>query len=167
MKLAGILSSCRCSGAAISWWTVWSGVVYGERWTHAWQRKGLLPFCYFLSVLSFFWVLLVRLGNLLGWLSMNFWLNSERCFKVINAVACCLLFQFVNELVRVAAPGGTIIIVTWCHRDLSPSEESLKPKEKELLRKICDAYYLPAWCSTADYVKLLESLSLQVLSFIL
>lgn len=69
--------------------------------------------------------------------------------------------KFVNELARVAAPSGTIIIVTWCHRDLSPSEESLKPKEKELLRKICDAYYLPAWCSTADYVKLLESLSLQ------
>lgn len=62
-----------------------------------------------------------------------------------------------------AAPGGTIIIVTWCHRNLLPSEESLRPEEKELLNKICDAFYLPAWCSTADYVKLLESLSLQVI----
>lgn len=69
--------------------------------------------------------------------------------------------KFVTELTRVAAPGATIIIVTWCHRDLSPSEESLNPKEKELLRKICDAYYLPAWCSAANYVQLLESLSLQ------
>lgn len=69
--------------------------------------------------------------------------------------------KFVNELARVAAPGGTIIIVTWCHRDLSSSEESLKPDEKELLKKICDSYYLPSWCSAADYVKLLESLSLQ------
>ncbi|CAI9783189.1 unnamed protein product [Fraxinus pennsylvanica] len=69
--------------------------------------------------------------------------------------------KFVNELARVAAPGGTIIIVTWCHRDLSPSEESLRPEEKELLNKICNAFYLPAWCSTTDYVKLLESLSLQ------
>ncbi|XP_058181637.1 gamma-tocopherol methyltransferase, chloroplastic-like [Rhododendron vialii] len=69
--------------------------------------------------------------------------------------------KFVNELARVAAPGGTIIIVTWCHRDLSPSEESLRPEEKALLQKICDAYYLPAWCSAADYVKILESLSLQ------
>ncbi|XP_052196881.1 LOW QUALITY PROTEIN: probable tocopherol O-methyltransferase, chloroplastic [Diospyros lotus] len=69
--------------------------------------------------------------------------------------------KFVNELARVAAPGGTIIIVTWCHRDLSPSEESLTPKEKKLLKKICDAYYLPEWCSTADYVNLLQSLSLQ------
>lgn len=69
--------------------------------------------------------------------------------------------KFVNELARVAAPGATIIIVTWCHRDLSPSEESLRPEEKALLNKICDAYYLPAWCSTADYVKMLESLSLE------
>uniref|UniRef100_A0A2N9HXK5 Methyltransferase type 11 domain-containing protein n=1 Tax=Fagus sylvatica TaxID=28930 RepID=A0A2N9HXK5_FAGSY len=69
--------------------------------------------------------------------------------------------KFVNELVRVAAPGGTIIIVTWCHRDLADSEESLQPWEKVLLDKICYSYYLPAWCSTADYVKLLQSLSLQ------
>ncbi|OIW11149.1 hypothetical protein TanjilG_22956 [Lupinus angustifolius] len=69
--------------------------------------------------------------------------------------------KFVGELARVAAPGGTIIIVTWCHRDLGPAEESLKPWEQNLLKKICDAFYLPAWCSTADYVRLLESLSLQ------
>lgn len=69
--------------------------------------------------------------------------------------------KFVSELARVAAPGGTIIIVTWCHRDLAPSEESLQPWEQELLKKICDAYYLPAWCSIADYFKLLQSLSLE------
>ncbi|XP_021282130.1 tocopherol O-methyltransferase, chloroplastic [Herrania umbratica] len=69
--------------------------------------------------------------------------------------------KFVNELMRVAAPGGKIIIVTWCHRDLLPSEESLQLWEKKLLNRICNAYYLPEWCSTADYVKLLESLSLQ------
>lgn len=69
--------------------------------------------------------------------------------------------KFVNELYRVAAPGATIIIVTWCHRDLSSSEESLQSWEKELLNKICDAFFLPAWCSTSDYVKLLQSLSLQ------
>ncbi|KAA3457289.1 tocopherol O-methyltransferase, chloroplastic-like isoform X1 [Gossypium australe] len=69
--------------------------------------------------------------------------------------------KFVNELARVAAPGGTIIIVTWCHRDLGPSEEDLEPWEKKLLNRICNAYYLPEWCSTSDYVKLLQSLSLQ------
>ncbi|XP_061946147.1 probable tocopherol O-methyltransferase, chloroplastic isoform X1 [Populus nigra] len=69
--------------------------------------------------------------------------------------------KFVGELARVAAPGATIIIVTWCHRVLGPSEESLQPWEMKHLKKICDAYYLPDWCSTADYVNLLESLSLQ------
>ncbi|VVA35565.1 PREDICTED: tocopherol [Prunus dulcis] len=69
--------------------------------------------------------------------------------------------KFVNELVRVAAPGATIILVTWCHRDLGASEKALKPEEKRLLDKICNAFYLPAWCSTADYVQLLQSLSLQ------
>ncbi|XP_071926494.1 gamma-tocopherol methyltransferase, chloroplastic-like isoform X2 [Coffea arabica] len=69
--------------------------------------------------------------------------------------------KFVNELARVAAPGARIIIVTWCHRNLSSSEQSLNPDEKKLLDKICDAYYLPTWCSTDDYVKLLQPLSLQ------
>ncbi|KAL2329278.1 hypothetical protein Fmac_022705 [Flemingia macrophylla] len=68
--------------------------------------------------------------------------------------------KFVGELARVAAPGGTIIIVTWCHRDLGPGEESLQPWEQDLLKRICDAFYLPAWCSTADYVRLLKSHSL-------
>ncbi|XP_039121719.1 probable tocopherol O-methyltransferase, chloroplastic isoform X2 [Dioscorea cayenensis subsp. rotundata] len=69
--------------------------------------------------------------------------------------------KFVSELTRVAAPGATIIIVTWCHRDLSQSEDSLKPDEITLLNKICNAYYLPEWCSPSDYVKIAESLSLK------
>jgi len=71
-------------------------------------------------------------------------------------------FQFVSELERVAAPGATIIIVTWCHRDLSPDEDSLRPDEKNLLNKICSAYYLPDWCSASDYIKIAQSLKLQV-----
>ncbi|KAF0935503.1 hypothetical protein E2562_034284 [Oryza meyeriana var. granulata] len=69
--------------------------------------------------------------------------------------------KFVSELARVAAPGTRIIIVTWCHRDLEPSEESLKPDELNLLKRICDAYYLPDWCSPSDYVKIAKSLSLE------
>ncbi|KAG2498726.1 hypothetical protein HYH03_003466 [Edaphochlamys debaryana] len=63
--------------------------------------------------------------------------------------------QFVSELCRVCAPGGKIIVVTWCHRVLAPGE-SLKPDEVSLLDRICEAYYLPAWCSVADYQKLFE-----------
>ncbi len=31
-----------------------------------------------------------------------------------------------------------------------------------LLDKICDAYYLPAWCSPSDYMELLKTLELKV-----
>jgi tocopherol O-methyltransferase len=66
--------------------------------------------------------------------------------------------KFVNELFRVAAPGGRIIIVTWCHRDLEieKGESSLTKKEDRLLARINRAYYLPRWCSVQDYVDLLE-----------
>ncbi|CAN6487002.1 unnamed protein product [Victoria cruziana] len=69
--------------------------------------------------------------------------------------------KFVSELARVAAPGATIIIVTWCHRNLLPDEESLQPQELDLLKRICDAFYLPAWCSAADYGRIAESFHLE------
>uniref|UniRef100_A0A7S1GSA1 Methyltransferase type 11 domain-containing protein n=1 Tax=Cyclophora tenuis TaxID=216820 RepID=A0A7S1GSA1_CYCTE len=65
--------------------------------------------------------------------------------------------QFVNELLRVATPGGRIIVVTWCHRDLEEGETSLTKREERLLAKINRAYYLPKWCSVNDYVDLLKS----------
>ena len=64
--------------------------------------------------------------------------------------------KFVNELVRVVEPSGRIIIVTWVHRDLEEGEDSLSAKELKLLAKINRAYYLPPWCSTSDYVSLLQ-----------
>lgn len=64
--------------------------------------------------------------------------------------------KFVQELLRIAAPGGRLIIVTWCHRDLEVGEPSLSKKEEKLLAKINRAYYLPRWCSVDDYVTLLE-----------
>lgn len=65
--------------------------------------------------------------------------------------------QFVNELFRVAQPGGRIIIVTWTHRDLEEGETSLTRKEEKLLAAINRAYYLPKWCSGKDYIDLLTA----------
>jgi tocopherol O-methyltransferase len=65
--------------------------------------------------------------------------------------------RFVEELFRVATPGGRILIVTWCHRDLTQDEPNLTHEEERLLAKINRAYYLPRWCSVQDYVNLLEA----------
>jgi tocopherol O-methyltransferase len=69
--------------------------------------------------------------------------------------------KFVNELVRVTAPGGRIIIVTWCHRVLEEGEKALPDREQKLLDRICDAYYLPAWCSIAEYERLMQESGMQ------
>lgn len=50
---------------------------------------------------------------------------------------------FMKELVRVTAPGGRVIVVTWCHRELRPNEEDLASKELRLLDKINDGTLLP------------------------
>lgn len=65
--------------------------------------------------------------------------------------------MFIAELARVCKPGGRILIVTWCHRVLEAGETSLKPDEQALLKDICSAYYLPAWCSVADYARIAEA----------
>ena len=44
--------------------------------------------------------------------------------------------KFMNELYRLTAPGGRILIVTWCHRELEIGENSLKLEELQLLEKI-------------------------------
>lgn len=69
--------------------------------------------------------------------------------------------KFVGELARVCSPGGQVIIVTWCHRVLGPGEKSLRPEEQSLLDRVNEAYYLPDWCSAADYTRLLEAEGLQ------
>ncbi|MQM10311.1 hypothetical protein Taro_043206 [Colocasia esculenta] len=69
--------------------------------------------------------------------------------------------KFVSEMARVAAPGGTIVIVTWCHRDLLPSEASLRPEDLDLLKRIGNIHCAPVWCSAADFVKIAESLLLE------
>ncbi|MCO5593942.1 hypothetical protein L7F22_047961 [Adiantum nelumboides] len=69
--------------------------------------------------------------------------------------------KFMSELARITKPGGQILIVTCCHRELSPGEESLKPWEQELLDKVYKAYYFPAWCAPSKYVELAETMGLQ------
>lgn len=91
--------------------------------------------------------------------------------------------RFVNELFRVTKPGGRIIIVTWCHRELKPGEKSLAPWEEKLLHKISKgeyrsqllkiiipstdmtclyiAYFLPEWVAPSKYIEIAGKLGLE------
>ena len=69
--------------------------------------------------------------------------------------------QFMNELFRVTAPGGRIIVVTWCHRELEEGETGLTDKETRLLNRINDAYYLPDWVPASHYLTLAKGLGLE------
>ena len=69
--------------------------------------------------------------------------------------------QFIKEMVRVTAPNGRIIVVTWCHRELGNGEVCLSEREQRLLRKINKAYYLPPWVPASKYVELMKSTGLQ------
>nr|AHH02783.1 tocopherol-like methyltransferase [Vinca minor] len=69
--------------------------------------------------------------------------------------------KFIREMVRVAAPGAPIIIFGYAHRNISPDEESLKPKEIIVLEKICERILLSGLCSSADYVNWLASLPVE------
>ena len=40
---------------------------------------------------------------------------------------------FMHELFRIAKPGGKVVVVTWCHRELKEGEKELSDKEKKLL----------------------------------
>lgn len=44
--------------------------------------------------------------------------------------------QFMRELCRVTAPGGRVLVVTWCHRELQQGEKALSAAELRLLDKI-------------------------------
>ena len=44
--------------------------------------------------------------------------------------------RFMGELFRVATPGGRVLVVTWCHRELRPGETALSDAELRLLAKI-------------------------------
>ncbi|KAI5665085.1 hypothetical protein M9H77_24408 [Catharanthus roseus] len=90
---------------------------------------------------------------------------KDGTFDVVFTIQCIEHIQdkekFIREMVRVAAPGAAIVIVSYGHRNLSPGEESLKPEEKKTLKKICDNIVLSWLCSSADYVRWLTPLPVQ------
>nr|AHH02777.1 tocopherol-like methyltransferase [Rauvolfia serpentina] len=90
----------------------------------------------------------------------------DGAFDLVLSIHCIEHLQdkekFIREMVRVAASGATIIILSHVHRDLSPSEQSLKPQEERVLRKIGSS--VQAWfCPLSNYVSLLAPLPVEVI----
>jgi tocopherol O-methyltransferase len=66
--------------------------------------------------------------------------------------------QFLQECYRVLAPGGTLIMVTWCHR---PTEQSpLTASEQSQLQEIYRVYCLPYVISLPEYEAIARQLPL-------
>lgn len=69
--------------------------------------------------------------------------------------------RLTRELSRACAPGGKVLVVTWCHRELEPGETALRPEEQDIIDRVCDAYYLPAWCSGEEYARLFRDAGME------
>lgn len=66
--------------------------------------------------------------------------------------------KFLQECYRVLKPGGTLIMVTWCHRDTKKVPLTLD--EKKHLQDIYKVYYLPYVISLAEYEAIAQQLPL-------
>jgi len=67
--------------------------------------------------------------------------------------------QFMQECYRVLKPGGTLIMVTWCHR---PTDEApLTADEVKHLQDIYQVYCLPYVISLPEYEAIARALRLQ------
>jgi tocopherol O-methyltransferase len=66
--------------------------------------------------------------------------------------------QFLQECYRVLKPGGTLLMVTWCHRPVPPA---LTADEQQHLEKIYRVYCLPYVISLPEYAEIAENLGFQ------
>jgi tocopherol O-methyltransferase len=66
--------------------------------------------------------------------------------------------KFLQECHRVLKPGGTLLMATWCHRDINPPQSVLTPQEKKLLDKIYRIYHLPYVISLPEYRQIAQDL---------
>jgi len=69
--------------------------------------------------------------------------------------------QFMQECYRVLKPGGTLIMVTWCHRPTDSSASPLTADEQKHLADIYRVYCLPYVISLPEYEAIARNLSFQ------
>lgn len=69
--------------------------------------------------------------------------------------------KFMQECYRVLKPGGTLIMVTWCHRPTDEAAGELTADEQKHLAEIYRVYCLPYVISLPQYEAIAHSLSFQ------
>lgn len=69
--------------------------------------------------------------------------------------------KFMQECYRVLKPGGTLIMVTWCHRPTDGDSGPLTADEQKHLADIYRVYCLPFVISLPEYEEIARNLSLQ------
>ncbi|MBD2181308.1 methyltransferase domain-containing protein [Planktothrix sp. FACHB-1355] len=69
--------------------------------------------------------------------------------------------KFMQECDRVLKPGGTFLMVTWCHRPATPPNAPLTPDEQKHLEEIYRVYCLPYVISLPEYEAIARNLSFQ------
>jgi tocopherol O-methyltransferase len=69
--------------------------------------------------------------------------------------------KFLQECHRVLKPGGSLLMATWCHRDVNAPQSALTSQEKKLLDKIYRIYHLPYVISLPDYAQIAERLGFE------
>jgi MPBQ/MSBQ methyltransferase len=63
--------------------------------------------------------------------------------------------RYIEEMVRVLKPGGTLVIATWCQREATP-DRPLTPKEKDKLQFLYDEWAHPYFISKEEYVRIMD-----------
>ena len=61
--------------------------------------------------------------------------------------------KYVEEMIRVLKPGGTIVIATWCQRETPPA---FTAQEEENLKFLYEEWAHPYFVSIEEYVRLME-----------
>ena len=67
--------------------------------------------------------------------------------------------KFFAELVRLAAPGAIIVLVSMCRRD--PNEKPFTADEVVLFKRLSEGLHHGSWFTVPGYVKIAESFSLK------
>ncbi len=69
--------------------------------------------------------------------------------------------KFLQECYRVLAPGGALMMATWCHRPVAPPAEPLSDRERHQLMEIYKVYCLPYVISLPEYETIAREIGFQ------